>query len=101
MPEPRRPGAIVGDPAEVRKHRQPLLNLATADQHRGFVNDGLVESGSSASRLIDHIRGDALTNEIWRPALAAIGRGFQSSARVGRPMHHDYRRHLFLAGGYL
>ena len=91
MPEPCRPGAVVGDPAEAGNQLRGHLGIAACQPRLAFVDDRLVESGASASRLIDDVAWDAVADEVGIPTLASIRRRLEARSRVRRPVHHDHR----------
>ena len=55
MAEPRGPRAVVGDSAEAGNRREAFLGVAVLDERGCFMNDGLVESRATTTRLIASI----------------------------------------------
>src|SRR5437762_12413434 len=93
MAEPRGPRAVVGDSAEAGNRREAFLGVAVLDERGCFMNDGLVESRATTTRLIDNVGRNSVAHEIRLPAFTPVGRGFQACSRVSRTMDHDERRH--------
>src|SRR5262245_16706626 len=102
MPKPCGPRAIVGDPAERWNPGHSILNVTGFDHRRRLMKDGLIKPRPSAPGLIDHVRGDSVTHEIWRPTFTAIRRRLETRSSMRRSVHHNYgRRVRFLARWYL
>ena len=56
-----------------------------------FVENGLVEPGSCAARLIDDEGWNTITNRVIRPAFVSAGCSLNTRASIAGPMNHDQR----------
>src|SRR5262249_25893478 len=91
MSEPGGPGAVVRDAAKRRDERRAALHVTAGHARFAFVNDRFIKAGTAAACLIDHVAGNAMTNEVGIPALTSVWCRFETSASVGGPVHHDHR----------
>src|SRR5205823_2249826 len=87
--EPTRPGRA-GEPAERGKQR-PRRSGIGADQILSFMDDRFVETGTSATGLIDDIRRYAMAYRVVHPALGPGCGSFDARSRIARSMDHDQR----------
>ena len=92
----RWPNHAVQAPLSVMRPKLGISSAAAfaspaASLRLGLVQHRLVEARAAAARLIDHVAGDAVADEVGIPAFAAVGRGLEARAGVRGAVHHDHR----------